>query len=151
MAQADATNATLSGHARARKPRRGWQAQFLEGFAQQGTVKGACAHAGIHRATAYRERQRNEAFAVEWADLEDELTDTLEACAVELALSGEHPRTLEFLLKARKPNVYRERHQVEVAGPDGGPVQIDALGIDLSKLSERDLRDLQRIVSRAER
>jgi hypothetical protein len=145
---ADATNATLSPRPRARKPRRDWTRQFLEGFKRTGTVTGGCAHARIHRATAYRQRQKDERFALAWADLEEEVTDRLEATALVLALKGDQ-RLIEFLLKARKPDVYRERHQVELAGPDGGPVELDGLGLDLDKLTDRELASLQRIAGRA--
>jgi hypothetical protein len=143
---AKATNATPS--ARARKPRRDWRRRFLDGFKRTGTVTGGCAHAGIHRSSAYRERQRSEKFALAWADIEDEVTDRLEATALLLALKGD-VRLIEFLLKARKPEMYREQHVLEHVGPGGGPVEVEALGINLDKLSDRDLASLQRIVSRA--
>ncbi len=146
-ASAKATKATPSARARARKPRRDWRKAFLEGFADTGTVRGGCARAGIHRSSAYLERQRSEPFALKWADIEGDVTERLEATALLLALKGD-VRLIEFLLKARRPEVYREHHQVELAGPDGGPVQLDALG-DLSKLSDRDLASLQRILTRA--
>jgi hypothetical protein len=148
MAKANATKATPSARARARKPRRDWRPAFLSGFAKTGTVTGGCAHAGIHRSSAYRERQRDESFALKWADLEEEVTDRLESTALLLALKGE-VRLIEFLLKARRPDVYREHHQVELTGADAGPVQLDGLGLDLDKLDDRDLASLQRISGRA--
>jgi hypothetical protein len=72
----------------------------------------------------------------------------LESRAVELALGGE-VRMIEFLLKARRPDVYREHHHVEHVGPGGGPVELDGLGLDLAKLTDRDLASLQRIVTGA--
>jgi len=111
-------------------------------------VTSGCARAGIHRATTYRERQWDERFALAWADIEQEITDKLEATALLLALKGD-VRLIEFLLKARKPEMYREQHLLQHAGPDGGPVQLEALGIDLDKLSDRDLASLQRLVTRA--
>jgi len=146
----EATKATLSASARvrARKPRRDWRRRFLDGFKRTGTVTGGCADAGIHRSSAYRERQRSEKFALEWADIEEQVTDKLEATALLLALKGE-VRLIEFLLKARRPDVYREHHLLEHTGPGGGPVEVEALGINLDKLSDRDLTSLQRIVTRA--
>jgi hypothetical protein len=146
----DATNATYARVGA--RTRRDWKPAFLKGFAKSGTVADGCKHAGIHKATAYRARHRDEAFALKWADLEDDLTERIESKAVEMALSGEC-RMIEFLLKARRPDVYnRDRHVLEHTGPDGGPVKLDhdgdALG-DLSKLSERDLASLQRILTRA--
>lgn len=145
---AKATKATPSARPRVRKPRRDWRPAFLKGFQKAGTVTGGCEHAKINRTTAYRERQRNETFALAWDDVEAGVTLHLESRAVELALAGE-VRLLEFLLKARLPAVYREYHQVELAGPDGGPVKLDGLGLDLEKLSDRDLASLQRIAARA--
>jgi hypothetical protein len=145
---AKATKATLSARARARKPRRDWRPAFLKGFAKSGTVTGGCEHAGVVRTTVYRERQRNETFALAWADVEAGVTLHLESRAVELALAGE-VRLIEFLLKARKPDIYREHHLLEHTGPGGGPVELDGLGLDLSKLSDRDLASLQRIAGRA--
>lgn len=145
---AAATKATLT-RARAGKSRRDWRPKFLEGFVRSGTVTGGCAHARIHRATAYRERERDPRFAAAWADVESQVTDKLEARALELALGGEC-RLLEFLLKARKPEMYRERHLLEHTGPGGGPVAIDLdpLG-DLSALSDRELTTLQRLLTKA--
>jgi hypothetical protein len=144
----DATKATPSARERARKPRRDWRAAFLAGFATTGTVRGGCAHAGIHHATAYRERQRSEKFALAWADIEQDVTEKLEETALTLALDGE-VRLIEFLLKARKPEMYREQHLLEHTGPHGGAVELLQLGVDLSKLTDRELRSLQRLVTRA--
>jgi hypothetical protein len=111
-------------------------------------VTGGCDHARVVPSTVYRERQRNEKFALAWADIEAGVTLQLESRAVDLAIAGD-VRLIEFLLKARKPDVYREHHLLEHTGPDGGPVQLDGLGLDLSKLSDRDLASLQRIAGRA--
>jgi hypothetical protein len=144
---ASATKATPS--ARARKARRDWRPAFLKGFAKAGTVTGGCTAARIHRTTAYRERRRNDKFAVAWDAVEHQVTDQLEETALTLALAGE-VRLLEFLLKARRPEMYREHHQVEVAGPEGGPVELATeLGVDLSKLSDRELKILQKLVADA--
>lgn len=111
-------------------------------------MRGGCEHAGIHRSSAYRERQRSESFALKWADIEEGVTDRLEATALLLALKGD-VRLLEFLLKARKPEMYREQAVVEHTGPGGGPVELIELGLDLSKLTDAELRSLQRLVTRA--
>jgi hypothetical protein len=129
--------------ARARKARRDWRPAFLKGFANSGTVAGGCANARIYRSTAYRERERDPRFAVKWAELEEQLTDKLEARAVEMALDGEY-HTLHFLLKARRPDVYREHIGLE----HSGQVTVDPLG-DLSNLSDRELTSLQRLLEKA--
>lgn len=145
-----ATKATLTRARAKSKQRRDWRPAFLRGFSQSGTVTGGCAHAGIHRATAYRERQRDPRFAAKWADVEEQLTDRLEARAVELALDGDW-HLLEFLLKARKPELYRERQVLEHTGAGGGPIAVDPVNPlgDLERLSDRELTTLQRILTKA--
>jgi hypothetical protein len=142
----NAANAGLSGRARAR---RDWRPAFLAGLRQSGTVTGGCKEASINSSTAYRARQRDEGFALKWAGVENELTDALESKAVELALDGNH-HLLQFLLKARRPEVYREHQSVELTGPEGGPVALERLDINLDALSDRDLKALQGILTRAE-
>ncbi len=63
----------------------------------------------------YEERQRSETFALAWSDVESEVTDRLEQTALDLALAGDR-HLIEFLLKARKPETYREqRFRIEHA------------------------------------
>lgn len=133
------TNVTGS----ARKQRRDWRPAFLKGLAEQGTVYKACHEAGISRQTAYRTRQSDEAFALAWADVESTVTDKLESKAVELALGGE-VKLLEFLLKARRPDVYREHTKVEHAG------RITQFHeVDLSRLDPDEKRDMLALVEKA--
>lgn len=106
-----ATNPTPS----ARKARRNWRPVFLRALEERGTVWSACVTAGVHRSTVYRERQRNEPFALAWADIEQKVTDGLESKAVQLALAGD-TQVLMFLLKARRPDIYRERVSVRHDG-----------------------------------
>ena len=79
-------------------------------------MTGGCAHAGIHRSSAYWERQGSESFALKRADIDEEVTDRLEATALLLALKGE-VKLLEFLLKACRPDVHSEHHQGRARRP----------------------------------
>jgi 2,3-bisphosphoglycerate-independent phosphoglycerate mutase len=81
----------------------------------EGTVTAAAAIAKVTRMTAYRERQRNEEFALAWADIEERVTEGLERKAVQMAMSGE-VKLIEFLLKARRPERYRDNVKVEHSG-----------------------------------
>lgn len=108
-----ATKVTPS--ARKKTRRRDWRPLFLNAIATEGTVKQACAVAGISRQHAYRERQANEEFAIAWHDAIEDLVDGLERKAVEVALTGD-TRMLEFLLKAHRPERYRENVHVEHTG-----------------------------------
>lgn len=148
---------------RARKPK-DWAPAFLKALEAVHLVTEACKSAGGRRSTAYDRRSKDAKFASAYADVEERSTELLEREAYRRAAVGvdkpvfqggeqvgsirEYSDTLLiFLLKARRPDVYREHHQVELAGRDGGPVEIDGPGRDLKKLSERQLASLQRILA----
>jgi len=86
-------------------------------------VSTACRLAGVSRATAYRARQRSPKFAQEWHDAWESGTDLLEDTAFERALAGSDT-LLIFLLKARRPEVFRENVRME---HDLGRELLDAL------------------------
>ena len=67
----------------------GAKRRFLEELRRGSTVGEAARAAGIGRRTAYDLRQRDETFAVDWADAIEEGTDHLIAAAANLW--GEHP------------------------------------------------------------
>jgi len=108
--------------------------RFIAELALGGTVSAACQAAGIGRRTAYDLRQRDEGFALEWADAIEAGTDVLEQEAFRRAVQGTErtiygkdgevrgvectysDRLLELLLKARRPHVYRERVDVRHSG-----------------------------------
>jgi hypothetical protein len=106
---------------------------FLAAFEETGMVSHACRLVGVGRSTVYVERQRNEDFAVAWADVEERVVESMEGEAYRRAVKGvEKPLVsagrlvttvneysdglLMFLLKARRPEVYRENVKVEHSG-----------------------------------
>ena len=56
---------------------------------------------------------------------------------------------LMFLLKGNRPDKYKDRVSKEIAGKDGGAIQVNS-EIDLSKLSDEELRTLEAIISKHE-
>jgi hypothetical protein len=159
-----------AAHANARPRRRArkdWAPAFLKAFEAEHLVSEAAKIAGVGRRTVYDRRAKDSKFARAWAEVEERSTELLEREAYRRAAEGverpvyskgelvDHVREysdqlLMFLLRSRRPDVYREHRRLEHVGPDGGPVEIDQLGLDLSKLSDRDLASLQRILGRAE-
>jgi hypothetical protein len=112
------------------KRRRDWRPTFLATFASTGIVRLACHAAGISRTQAYRERQRNPHFAQAWDQAEEDATEALEAEVRRRALSVSDT-LLIFLLKARRPAVYRDNARLELTGAAGGPIQSQVLsGLD---------------------
>ena len=89
-----------------------WIPVFLGSLRSHGVVRLACQQAQIERGTAYKMREADAKFANSWDEAIEEATDTLVAVARQRALNGSD-RLLEFLLKAHRPEVYRDAINVE--------------------------------------
>lgn len=142
--------------------KRDWHQTFIEGFEDSGLVNEACRLAGIGRATAYRHRQADEDFALAWHDAEEKLVDQMEREAYRRAAEGvDEPifykgqeiatvkkysdTLLIFLLKARKPEVFREQFDHRISG------QIKTSGTtDLSQLDLDEAQELKRLLAKAQ-
>lgn len=112
--------------------------QFLQAIVDNaGNVTEACAAAGISKRSAYDWREADPDFKAAWDDAVELTTEALEqevyrrafeGCEEPVFYKGEmcgaikrYSDTLAmFTLKARKPEKYREKH--EVSNPDGTPL-----------------------------
>lgn len=123
----------------ARKP--AWQPLFLAALEETHLVTEASKRAGIHRQRAYERRSSDPKFAEQWAEIEERSTELLEREAYRRAAVGvEKPvfqggeevgrvrefsdTLLIFLLKARRPDTYRENVRHEHTGAGGEPLQV---------------------------
>ena len=117
------------------------QALFLAEYKRTRNASKAAEAAGIGRTTAYRWKQSDEAFAEKWGNLHDEYVDLLESEATRRAAQGVDKPVfyqgqecgqvreysdllLIFLLKANRPNKYRETIRQEHIGADGAPLAV---------------------------
>lgn len=91
-----------------------WHERWLLAFEETGNVGRACKVCGISRQTAYKHRELFPDFAVKWDELREQHTDEIEQVAVERALSAKSDVMLIFLLKSRRPEVYRERTGIDL-------------------------------------
>jgi len=133
---------------------RPWMRVFIAVLARSGDVSMACRVAEINRRHVYDVRSRNPDFADAWAEAIKVSVDLMEQIMMR-RIAGEEQvitrrtvktneqgavveetvatetrveddnRLLEFALKGRRPEVYRERHDHVVHGADGGPVQVE--------------------------
>jgi transposase-like protein len=120
------------------------EAAFLDALAETASVTRACETAGIARRTAYDWRDADPEFAKAWDAAVQLGTEALEDEAVRRAHHGTDEAVfyqgaecgtvrrysdtlLIFLLKARRPEKYRERVSAELTGKDGGPIQTENL------------------------
>jgi hypothetical protein len=131
------------------RPWPSWAQRFLEVFVEVGTVYGATRIVGIDQSTPYKLRERDARFAAAWADAEEQSTQALENEARRRALVGTEEPVYQggqlvgvirkfsdtltiFLLKARRPEVYRENHRVELTGDQGGPIRTQVVPPELN-------------------
>lgn len=106
---------------------------WLAAFEEAGTVTKGCKDSGIPRSTVYVWRQHDEAFALAWADIEEATTEAMEREAYRRAVEGvSEPLVsagklvtntqkfsdtlLIFMLKARRPEKYRDNVKIEHTG-----------------------------------
>ena len=91
------------------------RAKFLASLAEGNSIARAAGDAGIGRTTAYEWREVDEAFAKAWDDAVETGTDSLEDEAVRRAKAGSDT-LLIFMLKARRPEKFKERTSTELSG-----------------------------------
>ena len=88
-----------------------WVTTFLEGLRATGNVRAACIRAGVTRQNAYLRKASHPGFAKQWQEALDDAIDVLEAVAWGRA-QKKSDVLLIFLLKAHRPDMYRETFNV---------------------------------------
>ena len=109
-----------------------WRSAFIERLKATGNVTLAAAGAGVNRQNAYRARSRNKTFRRQWDEALEEAVDLLAGEARRRATgmnrdvwyAGEvvgaervySAALLMFLLRAHRPQLYRDNVKVEHSG-----------------------------------
>jgi len=135
--------------ARARAQRAGWpngrpgvpptseeqKDRFIAALEEGGAVvTDACQAGGFSSATAYEIRKRDPDFARRWAEALERGIEKLEKVVTQRAIDGSDVLAM-FLLKARRPDVYRERREILHTG-DARPISAG----DLDQIRQVGLR-----------
>lgn len=94
-----------------------WRPIFIEALRISGNIAIACTAAGVQRKTALRARERNEEFARDWDNAIEDSTDALLAVARERAIARSD-QLLMFLLKAARPDTFRDKSQLDLRSED---------------------------------
>lgn len=123
------------------------QELFLNALKGNPSVTQAAAAAGVSRQTVYRWREEVPEFGNAWDDVREASIERLEQALYERAVDSSDQAAF-FLLKALKPETYRERQTVEHTGAGGGAVKVEH-SHDLSKLSADRIRELRSILAEA--
>jgi hypothetical protein len=107
-----------------------WHAKFIEILSATCNVTLAAKGAGIIRNTAYVHRKALPDFAEKWDDAKEAAIEILEAEAWSRARKQSDVLMI-FLLKAHKPERYREQSHLDVTS--GGKPLLDPLASALDK------------------
>lgn len=114
--KAKATKATLKKKSVAKQPDApaldtSWHDRFLQLLRHSCSVTTAALGAGVNRTTVYRHRDTLPDFAAAWNDEKEAAIEILEAEAWNRARKKSDVLIM-FLLKANRPEKYRERYDV---------------------------------------
>ncbi|MEJ0017521.1 MAG: hypothetical protein WDN25_13340 [Acetobacteraceae bacterium] len=122
-------------------------AAFLEALANSANVSASCTAAGIARSSAYEWRASDPAFKAAWDEAVELGLDALEDEAIRRGRDGvekpvyqggkavgtvrEYSDTLlMFMLNGRRPERFRRNVSAEIAGKNGGPIDVRNLSTD---------------------
>lgn len=94
-----------------------WKAAFLKRLSETGNVTEAAEYVSVERSNVYKERYRDPTFAVAWDEAKRLGVESLEDEAIKRAIEGKSDTLLIFLLKAAKPEKYRENYRVQIEPP----------------------------------
>lgn len=100
-----------------------WRDRFLAVLSESGIVREACIAAGVARKTAYAARKDDETFAEAWKLAQQDAADLALATYRKRGML-QSDRAMEFFIKSRDPESYRETSRLEVTGENGGPVKV---------------------------
>lgn len=142
-----------------------WQPEFLLSLAKGDTIRQACETAGVDYSTAYSARGRDPDFFAQWDAAYEEGSDRLEEEAWRRAKEGTQEavyfqgkvvgyqtrfsdQLLVELLRARRPDKYRQRQEVRHAG-DARPLTADDLELARSLGEDPSLEDSFENLARA--
>jgi hypothetical protein len=137
----------MRGRATTKATRQRARDTFLVELAQRGNVSAAATIGGMSRDWFYDERAADPDFAAAWDDALETAIDAMELEVRRRAIEGvekpligrvgkdqdgiityvrEYSDSLAaLLLKAHRPEKYRERQQIEHSGPQGGAIQFN--------------------------
>lgn len=106
-----------------RRVPKNWEKKLLDALARGCSISQSAMLAGVSRSLVYKRSTRSAKFAQKVQDAIEQGTDVLEDEAVRRALAGSDT-LLMFLLRARRPEKYRENVRVE---HDASREMLDAL------------------------
>ena len=100
-----------------------WVPKFLAAYRMHGNISAAARQAGVARQKVYERIARSEKFKAAIDDAFAESTEVLEAAAFSRATKDKSDAVLMFLLKARRPQTYKDIMRTEhTVPPESAPM-----------------------------
>jgi hypothetical protein len=93
-----------------------WHKAFLVALAKAGNYSEACRNAKVGRTIVWQDRRDDPDFAAACSDAMEEYADGLEEEARKRSTTGKSDTLLIFLLKAARPEKYRDRSETKHTG-----------------------------------
>lgn len=100
-----------------------WHERFLELLGSTCNVTLSAKGAGVDRKTVYNHYKNDPEFAAAWDDAKEAAVEILEAEAWQRA-KKQSDVLMIFLLKANRPEKYRETIRNEMTGANGGAIEV---------------------------
>lgn len=120
---------------------RPWMARFIDLFASTGNVTLSARGCGLRsKRTIYEARDRDPVFAAAMDDARESAIQVLEAEARNRAMSGSDV-LLIFLLKAQRPEMYRESIRIDVRR------EAERMAADLGMSADEIIAEAERILT----
>lgn len=93
--------------------------QFLLHVADGMSIAGAARKIGLSHATIYNMKNKDAEFAKEIELAREAGSDAMEDSLKDIGETQKNPTALIFLLKGRRPEIYREKLQADITNSDG--------------------------------
>jgi hypothetical protein len=97
--------------------------EFIEILRTSPSITGAAYAVGVGRKTVYEWREKDPEFAEAWQEACEHRTDELEKNLLRIAMEGDVTASI-FLLKGYKPEVFRERQDVNMRSEMTGRITV---------------------------
>jgi len=128
-----------------------WTPKFLEILRQGWSLAEAAKGAGVSRRAVHHRRKEDGEFAKLYDEAIEDGTDHVEDLAFERGIAGGSDRMLELLLKARRPEKFADRHQVQVSRVDPAEMQLEMDRFIQQVIAEDEPEEPKRITDGTDR
>lgn len=93
-----------------------WRPVFLKELERTSNVSKSARKAGVARGSTYRAKEESPEFSTAWDDAIEAGLDAIEETGIRRARTGQSDALIQFFLKTRRPETYREQSSLHLTG-----------------------------------